>query len=211
MRKITFSNNEFYHIYNRGVDKRKIFLRNGQYLHFIETIQRILTTSSATPKFSKTAMTQEISFKKIDIICYCLMPNHYHLLLKQKEEGGITEFMHKLNTSYTKYFNISNKRTGRLFEYTFKAVYIESENQLIHVSRYIHLNPLIADLVFDLKKYKWSSYPDYIGKRNGGFCQKEEILGLISREDQARKYEQFVMEQESYQRELQRIKKLLLE
>lgn len=208
---MTFSNNEFYHIYNRGVDKRKIFLRNGHYLHFIETIRRILTTSSATPRFSKTLMTKETSFNKIDIICYCLMPNHYHLFIRQNEDNGITEFMHKLNTSYTKYFNISNKRTGRLFEYTFKAVHIESENQVIHTSRYIHLNPLIADLVFDLKKYKWSSYLDYIGKRNDGFCQKEEILDLFGREDQAGKYEQFVMDQESYQRELNRIKNMLLE
>ena len=207
MRKIKFVNDNYYHIYNRGVDKRRIFLRNGHYIRFIETLNQLLFFGTAQKNIETS--TNSSFNNKLDFICYVLMPNHYHFLIKQKEDKAITEFMHKINTSYTKFFNLNNKRTGRLFEYTFKAVLIESDEQLIHVSRYIHLNPLVSNLVTNLDNYKWSSYLDYVGKRNGKLVNKDEILGLFN--NNPSKYGKFVLDHIDYARLLHKIKKIALD
>lgn len=207
MRKISFVNNHYYHIYNRGVDKRRIFLREGEYIRFLFTIKSLLKTGTA--RQGLTISKSSAFSTKLSFVSYCLMPNHYHFLLKQKEENGISDFMHRLNTSYTKYFNISHKRTGRLFEYTFKAVGIETDEQLIHLSRYIHLNPFMGGLVKTLNHYKWSSYPDFIGKRNGTICEKEEILDSFKNNE--KKYEQFVLDNIDYAKSLKTIQKLVAE
>jgi len=194
MRPLQFVSNGYYHIFNRGVDKRRIFLRYGHYTRFIHSIRALLDTGSATEPSLKN---QGLALKyKIDILCYCLMPNHYHFLLRQIRKNGITEFMHHLNTSYTMYFNKNNDRIGRLFEYTFKAKEIDSDEQLLHVSRYIHLNPLIGNIVKDLSLYPWSSYLEYIGEREETFCQKEIILSHFGNDP--KKYEMFVNNQIAY-------------
>lgn len=117
----------------------------------------------------------------VDILAFCLMPNHYHLLLRQRLDGGITKFMHKVGTGYTNYFNQKNERVGSLFQGRFKAVLIEDEYHFARMPFYIHLNPLdlvapewrekrinsIDQTLRFLESYKWSSYLDYIG--NGQF------------------------------------------
>lgn len=213
MRKIVFANGEYYHIYNRGVDKRKVFLRRGHYIRFLQTIHNLLTTGESHPNpILLEKYDQSLAFAgKLSFICYCLMPNHYHFLIRQLQDHAISDFMHHLNTSYTKYFNFNNERTGRLFEYTFKAIHVETEEQLLHLSRYIHLNPLMANLTNDLKKYPWSSYPDYIGIRNGKLCRKEEILQLLSSRNAEEAYEQFVLDQADYARTLKQLEKLALD
>ncbi|OGG08812.1 hypothetical protein A2154_01080 [Candidatus Gottesmanbacteria bacterium RBG_16_43_7] len=177
MRPAPFFTSGYYHIYNRGVDKRKVFLYHGQYKRFVRTIGLILTSGSAT---YSPLRNQSLALKavkpKVSILAYCLMPNHYHILVKQTADNGVTEFMHRLNTSYTKYFNCNSNRTGRLFEYTFKSKLIETDDLLLHVSRYIHLNPLLAGIVKDLELYPWSSYLEYIGLRKDTFCDLSEIL-----------------------------------
>jgi putative transposase len=174
MRDIPFFNNGYYHLYNRGVDKRKIFLHYNHYKRFIRTMSLILKTGSATERLKSN---QSLALKsKVSILAYCLMPNHYHFLVKQTDDFGITQFMHQLNTSYTKFINLNTKRTGRLFEYTFKAKLIETDETLLHVSRYIHLNPLLGKIVDDLDLYPWSSYFIYTGLRNNVFLNTEEIL-----------------------------------
>jgi len=209
MRKVIFANNECYHVFNRGVDKRRIFLRNYHYTRFLNTIKQLLTKGTAQ---AGVITRNDLGFdKRLDIFCYCLMPNHYHLLLRQKEDNAISEFMHNLNTSYTKYFNLNNKRTGRLFEYTFKAVRVETDEHLLHLTRYIHLNPLIANLTTDLETYPWSSYLEFSGKRSDSFCHKDVILSFFSGENPYRDYEKFVEGQKDYARTLNAIKKLLLE
>lgn len=209
MRKTVFANGEFYHIFNRGVDKRKIFLRHGHYKRFLETIENLLFTGTAQ---TRIITRQSLAFdQKLSLLCYCLMPNHYHLVLKQNEEKAISDFMHGLNTSYTKYFNLNNERTGRLFEYTFKAVYVESEEQLIHLSRYIHLNPLVANLVSDLEDYPWSSYLESIGVSRERICKTSEILSLLGEENHQNKYKTFVKDQVDYVKKLESIKNLILE
>lgn len=145
--------------------------------------------------------------KIVDIVCYCLMPNHFHFLLKQLKDGGITEFVSKLSNSYTKYFNTKEKRVGPLFQGEFKSVLVESDERLLHVSRYIHLNPLTSYLVKDLNSYEWSSYLEYI---NGGkeICAKEDILSFFKSPS---KYKQFVLDQADYGLTLENIKHQVLE
>ncbi|OGG13738.1 hypothetical protein A2875_04805 [Candidatus Gottesmanbacteria bacterium RIFCSPHIGHO2_01_FULL_46_14] len=196
MRQLQFVSGEYYHIYNRGVDKRKIFLRFGHYRRFLSTTKRILDAGSATQKLKQN---QGLALKsKVEIISYCLMPNHYHFLILQKENFGITQFMHRLNTSYTMYFNLNQKRTGRLFQYTFKARHIDNENAFLHVGRYIHLNPLISGLVDSIDLWPWSSYLGTIGKRTDELCHPERILSYFHTSTPEMSYQKFVNDQAAY-------------
>lgn len=135
------------------------------------------------------------------------MPNHFHLLLRQIQDKGITIFLSKVTNSYTKYFNTRHKRVGPLFQGTFKAVRIEDDEQLVHVSRYIHLNPLIDYIVRDLKKFSFSSYLEYLGLKDG-FCQKDLILSQFKN---PLDYEKFVLDREDYGRKIKQMERLLLE
>lgn len=138
------------------------------------------------------------------------MPNHFHLLLRQIDDAGISKFMANFTNSYTKYFNMKNDRVGPLFQGLFKAVLIEDDEQLMHVSRYIHLNPASSFLVEPdfLESYEWSSYPDYLGLKNPEIIEKETVLNLFSNEEQ---YKQFVLDQAGYARTLETIKHHLLD
>lgn len=196
MRLSPFISDQYYHVYNRGVDKRTVFLRYGHYRRFLTTINTILNTGSATPRL---IYNQSLALKlKIKIVAYCLMPNHYHFLMKQLEDDGITQFMHKLDTSYTKYINLNLHRTGRLFENTFKAKRMETDEMFLHVARYIHLNPVIAQLVPSLELWPWSSYLETIGKREPTFCDVRDILRYFPDATPQKTYEQFVINQRTY-------------
>ena len=193
MRKLVFENHECYHVYNRGVDKRTVFHSPNHYRHFINTINRILTTGSATPRLIYN-QSQALNHN-IDILAYCLMPNHYHFLVRQRSDAGVTRFMQQLNTSYTKYINLNQQRTGHLFEYAFKAKHIETDEQLLHVSRYIHLNPFLAGLVDTIEAYEWSSYPEFLRRRKRLFIKPNDILAHFA---DLSSYEQFVLDQKEY-------------
>jgi len=135
----------------------------------------------------------------VDIICYCLMPNHFHILLKQNEENGISRF-----------FNTKHSRQGHLFQGQFKAVRIEDEEQLIHVSRYIHLNPyssFVVKTITNLKEYRHSSLKEYLDSAVG-ICKKEIVTSLFSKKFT---YEKFVFDSADYQRKLNTIKHLAIE
>ena len=189
MKKPTFINNEIYHIYNRGVDKRTVFLENSDYIRAVHDLFEFNDKNPAqnvcrrvgVPMFEVELRTDKKPRKLlIEILAFCLMPNHYHLLVRQKINDGIVNFMQKLGTGYTNYFNKKYERAGSLFQGRFKAVLIDQESHFIHIPYYIHLNPL--DLIApewregeikDYKKaikflesYHWSSYLDYIGKKN---------------------------------------------
>lgn len=196
MRLFPFISGQYYHVYNRGVDKRTVFLRYGHYHRFISTIDSILNTGSATPRLK---YNQSLALKlKVEIIAYTLMPNHYHFLIKQLLDDGITEFMHKLDTSYTKYINLNLHRTGRLFENTFKAKRLENDEIFLHVARYIHLNAIIARVVPSLELWPWSSYLETIGKRESSFCNINEILKYFPESNAQQTYEDFVTNQRAY-------------
>lgn len=209
-RIIPFASGYFYHIYNRGVEKRSIFENNRDYGRFIKTIKYYQLTGPK-PKLSKflnsSTFKLELNNKIVEIICFCLMPNHFHFLIKQLKEGGITEFISKLSNSYTKYYNTKHARIGPLLQGEFKAVLVETDEQFVHLSRYIHLNPIASLLVKDLKDFRWSSYAEYVTNSNG-ICSKEEILGFFKTPQD---YQQFVLNQVSYAQELEKIKHLLIE
>ena len=208
-RIVPFVNNEYYHIFNRGVAKMQIFNNASDYKHFINTLF-YYQVDGPKPRFSffrKQPVTLANNVKIVEIICYCLMPNHFHFLLRQKKDSGITEFVSKISNSYTRYFNVKNKRIGPLLQGEFKAVYVESNEQLLHLSRYIHLNPLIGYVTKELNFYRWSSYPEYLGLTRN-ICSKDEVLGQFK---SAKDYEKFVLDQVEYARNLDFIKHKLLD
>ena len=146
----------------------------------------------------------------VEIIAYCLMPNHFHFLLKQSKENGMSVFVGNVSNSYTRYFNTKYKRTGPLLQGKFKAVRIESEEQLFHLSRYIHLNSFSSCLtktLDELCKYQYSSLPEYLSPEGENYCQKEIVLDNFKKYS----YKTFLFDQADYQRRLQEIKFLTLE
>src|SRR5258706_16455772 len=126
--------------------------------------------------FMPSVFTLNLNTKIVEIIAYCFMLNHFHFLIRQIREGGITEFVSKISNSYTKYFNVKYERVGPLLQGEFQAVHIETDEQLIHVSRYIHLNPTVNFIAKTLDDYPWSSFHEYTDETISGFCEKDIIL-----------------------------------
>lgn len=209
MRNIKFIEGQIYHIYNRGIDKRTIFLDERDYFRFIHDLFEFNDEEPAInlyyKKFSfqnqsyeakprkierKTRKIKHIRKLLVEILVFCLMPNHFHLLLKQKREGGIVEFMHKLGTGYTMSFNQKHERVGSLFQGPYKAVLVEKDAHFLHLPYYIHSNPLDSkfpewrnkkiknykEAMKFLENYRWSSFPDYIGKKNFPSVTQREFL-----------------------------------
>ncbi len=186
-RNLIFSIEEHYHIYSRGVDKRLIFIDEYDRDRFI----KLLFLSNSEKSFvyrdiqDKSLSEIDMGEKLVAIGAYCLMPNHFHILVKEITEGGISKFMGKLLTGYSSYFNKRHGRTGRLFEGAFKAEHADSDEYLKYLFSYIHLNPIkliqsdwkkggisnIKQAKEYLNKYKYSSYLDYVG-----LDRKENII-----------------------------------
>ena len=172
---------EYYHIYNRGTDKRLITKDNKDIERFMQSLEFF---NSKEPIISLREIISDENNKDVklkdplvEIICYCLNPNHYHFLLKEIDEGGISEFMKRLNGGYTWYFNNKNKRSGVLFQGRFKSVHIKSNEQLLHVSAYINLNDKVHKISGSTAEKVRSSWDEYIGKLGKKICNKEIILG----------------------------------
>lgn len=212
MPRLQFEKDNFYHVFNRGVEKRKIFLDKFDFLRFIHYLfvlndaKQVSNTYRRNKNYVRglTSYINEDRELLVDVVCFCLMPNHYHLLLRQRVDGGVSKFMQKLGTGHTMYFNEKYKRSGVLFQGSFKAVHVDTDEQFTHLSRYIHLNPIdlaesnwgekgIKDKskVFKfLKNYRWSSYPDYIGKKNFPSVINEKFLNQYF--DTVKEHERFV-------------------
>ena len=157
------------------------------------------------------ARLKKTNKKLMQILAYCFMPNHVHFLLEEVEKNGIATFMRNVQNSYAKYLNTKAKRSGAIFQSMFKIVRIESEEQLLHVSRYIHLNPLTSFFIKEpdeLEAYPWSSYVDYIGKRNSDIVRTSPIQELFPSIDA---FKTFTRDQVDYQRKLNAIKHLVFE
>lgn len=197
---------EIYHLFNRGSEKRHIFLQPRDYDRFRKTFY-YYQFSGKKPKFSffnkaQLNFSKPISDKKyIEIIGYCLMPNHFHFLVKQLQDNGISCFIQQLCNSYSKYFNTKYNRVGPLWQNRFKAVRIENDEQLVHVSRYIHLNPIVSKLVKNLDKYTWSSYQEYLIEPI--ICVPDIVLDLFQNPND---YKEFVLAQVDYGTELEILK-----
>lgn len=205
-----------YHVFNKTIDKKEIFSDKNICEKFIETIAyyRSSATVMRLSKFHKLSpdiknyYQKQIEDKKrfrIYILAFSLMPNHYHLLVKQKENQGISAFVSNIQNSITKYFNVINKRVGPILLHRFKSKPIMNEEQLKHVSRYIHLNCYSGGLVNNLTEisnYSWSSFNEYINPNlKKGICQKNIILSLFNND--CVRYKKFVLDNADYQRTLE--------
>lgn len=185
MRKEEFANGEFYHIFNRGVDKREIFSDSFDSKRFFQGMDEFNCIQPIGSIYENSFLKEKNksksdSKKLVNFVCYCLNPNHYHFMLEQLADNGIEKFMHRLGVGYTKYFNSKHKRTGSLFQGNFKAVHVDSNEYLLHLSAYINLNYKVhqlelGNLVSKLGVPK-SSFDEFIGKSKENFCKKEIIL-----------------------------------
>ena len=206
-----FEENGYYHIFNRGVEKRKIFLDDQDYKMFsyylfvyLKPLDEILL---AYPRLPIRLQAKNLS-DEIDLISYCLMPNHFHLLLKQRTKNGFSKFIKQITNAYTEYFNKKYERTGSLMQGTFKSVKVNTDQQLIHLSRYIHLNPIVDNVVDELTAYPWSSYKDIISSKPKSLCKIEITLNLSG---SAGNYEKFVKDQIDYAKELKKLEGLTVD
>lgn len=214
--------NGIYHIYNRGVEKRSIFVDAMDYSVFLDYLKTYLLPKDKNLSDKLTypnldpgerqkilkALRMNNFHGEISLVAYCLMPNHFHLLIKQNEANSIDRFMNSFLTRYVMYFNKKYKRVGPLFQDVYKAVLVESDEQLLHLTAYIHRNPVHyeGDPLYE-SLHKWpSSYADYIGIRQTEWLESKEILAYFSENNPSLSYRGFV---ETY--ELDLIKNLVLD
>ena len=187
MRKEHLVNNEYYHIFNRGVDKRELFLGRDDKERFFQSmvefnvanpIGSIFENSFRKDKNNPLGNSVPKQDKLVEFVCYCVNPNHYHFLLKQLIDNGVEKFMHRLGVGYTNYFNKRYDRTGSLFQGRYKAVHIDSNKYLLHLSAYINLNNKVHKLGNSVPKWM-SSWEEYKNNTDG-FCEKDIVLGQFN-------------------------------
>ena len=198
--------NGYYHLYNRGVEKRIIFQDAQDYSVFLSYLKEYLLSknekelherlsdetisSKEKDKILKLLRLNNFS-EEISLLAYCLMPNHFHFFVKQKNPNSIDKFINSLCTRYSMYFNTKYKRVGSLYQGVYKAVLITNEAQFLHVSRYIHRQAIKID--------KPSSYEEYLGLRKTEWVKPEEILSYFSKSNPSLSYENFVKQEDDYE------------
>lgn len=199
-RSFHFAPREFYHLYNRGTEKRKIFLCRADYARFLALLYLANQETPTVLKIQGRTLEELVEERSgtplVEIATYCLMPNHFHLLVRGVEEGGVGKFMQKLTTGYTMYFNKKNERTGTLFQGRYKATHVADDRYLRYLISYIHLNPIkliepkwketgISDQARAeryLEQYAPSSYQDYLGEERleGKILSRETLPEYFS-------------------------------
>ncbi len=212
--------NQIYHVFNRSIARQPIFKNNHDYQRFLSVMDyyRFKKPSLRFSHFMRLPLTQRSLYEKqlrkagvkqVKIIAFCIMQNHFHVLLEECIPKGIANFMKNTQESYAKYHNIKHKRTGSLFQSMFKAVRIETDGQLLYVARYIHLNPYTSYLVKSVEEllfYPLTSLPEYLTHSSMTFT--ERILSQFKTCEQFKKY---TLDQADYQRKLGDIKHLVFE
>lgn len=189
-----YAPDSYYHIYNRGVDKQSIFKDSSDYVVFLSLLKRHL---SKEPQVNKYGRQAPHFHEEIELLAFCLMPNHFHLLIYQNsDDKAISKLLQSICTAYTMYFNRKYGRRGPLFENNFKASRIDQESYLQHISRYIHLNPK------DWRRYEWSSLPYYLDNHSAGWLRPQRVMDLFEGSD----YEEFLKDYEDYKEMLDEIK-----
>lgn len=175
-----FEEEVFYHVYNRGNRKQQIFLQNRDYDRFLQK------AAEYKEKFN------------VKIIAYCLMPNHFHFLIQQFTPGSISRFFSNLCNSHSKFFNTKYETVGSVFQGRFKAKAVKKDEYLVHLSRYIHLNPVglfdfLGEKAIDhLSTYRWSSFPMYLSGRGDGFVDPLFVLSYFQKDAPTKDYKNFV-------------------
>ncbi len=207
-RKIPLVTNELYHVLNRGVARGPVFTDKRTYSRFLQAIDYYrfadyplklshFLVESLEERQAITTRLFKDGKKLVEIFCYCLMPYHFHLLVRQLMDNGISTFVRRSTDSYSKYFNQKNERIGPVFQGPFKTIHIDSDEQLIHLSRYIHINPYIAGLIrrSDLKTYLYSTLPQYLSIKESSLVNKEPIMKHFN---SIKDYKKFVYDQADY-------------
>lgn len=214
IRKIPLVNGETYHIFNRGIDRRVTFGDSNEFLRAYESMKfyqsesppmRISQFLRIGPDFKQKALSMPKGDNLVTIYSYCFMPNHFHFVLRQELDNGVSRFVGRFLNSYTRYYNTKHKRVGGLFLDQFKNVLVQGDTQLLHLSRYVHLNPYSSGIVKnleDLSDYKWSSLKEYLGKTDVSVCDKKMIMSNFKNRDM---YKKFVFDRAEYQRELKEL------
>ena len=203
---------EIYHVFNRSVGQQNVFRNDGDYRRFFNLFsyyrfsnpkyrfsQYTRLPRSAQAEWHTRLIKQD---QLVDILSFCIMPNHFHILLRQKVDGGIQRYSRVLQNGYAKYFNVKTKRFGAVFQAMYKAVQIETEEQLLHVARYIHLNPLtsrVVSSISDLERYPWDSFAGYLGTVSMDCLEQQTLISLVGTKDKLRTH---TNDQADYQRRL---------
>ncbi|MEK7513533.1 MAG: transposase [Patescibacteria group bacterium] len=220
IRREIFNNEEYYHTYNRSFNKKIIFSRERDKIRFIQLIKFCqLKVGCKYSYWSRQTSKRQLeiieSVKEnsgfiVKVIAYCVMPNHFHLLLQQLTDNGIIQMMTKLTNAYAHFFNLKYRGIGPVFEGRFKTVAVNSNEQLLHLSRYIHLNPYSAGMIAkkEIVNYLFSSLGEFINEGGGEVVFPEIILNQFKNKQ---KYLDFVLDNADYQRELQIIKQQLID
>lgn len=173
-REPIFYSGGYYHVYSRGSEKRIIFLDKADKKRFLERLEEYK------------------DLHKAKVIAYCLMPNHYHLLIQQNSDELISKLISRLNLAYAMYFNKRYERVGPLFQGRFKAKHIDADEYLLHLSRYIHLNPLSHTGTKNIHNYRWSSLKDYLNKNKSGFVDTLDISSYFDSKNWRSDYKKFI-------------------
>jgi len=210
---------KYYHICSKSIAGYIIFNQDDEYRRILALI-RYYQIKDIPTKFSsfiegidiKDFNKKFVSFydgkeKLVKIIAFCFMPTHIHLVLQQKIDGGISRFMSNILNSYARYFNVAHKRKGPLWQGRFKSILVKRDSQLLHLSRYVHLNPASESMVDNPEQWPYSSYQEYLGVSTNNLISEHNDVLNISPGD----YRRFVENRIAYQRELSEIKHLILE
>jgi len=211
----SFDADAMYHVYNRGVNKQIIFTDKRDYAVFLsflkyalmsddENRQQSFVDSSLLSEAQRFNMRREGLADRVVLVSYCLMPNHFHLLLYQYDSEAITKLMRSIATGYSIYFNKRHKRIGSLFQGVYKASHIDSDDYWLHISRYIHLNPL--DIGLRYQDYDYSSYKFYIGEAAAEWVKPEKVMASFG---SVREYSHFVKDHIPHRNDLKEIQHLL--
>lgn len=221
MRKDILVEGEVYHICTKSIAGFNVFNNDSDFERMRQLIKYYKTNNDAKfSDFIASKAVQEIGFNNlleiiskdkdqlVQVIAYCFMPTHIHLILKQLSKNGISDYMRKILNSYSSYFNTLHKRQGPLWESRFKNVLVKDDEQLLHLTRYHHLNPVTAHLCNNPSDWQFSSYKEYLSEieDNCKICQFDDLLEINPSQ-----YRKFVNDHISYQRELSKIKKLILD
>ena len=195
-----------YHVFNKSIAGYKIFSHEKEYQRMRDVLQYYKDADTRLP-FSNTNRGRNPGINKlVEIVAYCLMHTHIHLILKQTIDNGISIFMGRVQNSYARFLNLKAGRKGPLWEGRFKRVLVEDDEQLLHLTRYIHLNPITAYLVDDPDLWEFSSYHEYLGRSDHQLCDFKNPLGI-----DAVQYTNFVKDHIGYQRTLKQIERVVLE
>lgn len=186
----------YYHVYNRGVNKADIFLDKDDRVVFLSLLKRYF---GHDPDKHANGTLRANYYDRIELLAFCLMDNHYHLLVYQHDKTAVRDVMKSIGVAYSMYFNKRYQRVGPVFQQRYRAVRIDDDAQLLHISRYIHMNP--AEYV----TYQWSSLPYYLGKQRAGWMQPARILELFEGKD----YLEFLNEYRDRRDELAAVKSSL--